>query len=375
MSKKPSPWRTELALICVALTAAFFLFIGTGWVNENLSHLVLTACFAWLFAMIFWGAVAIVRHADALAARLGEPYGTLILTLAVISIEIVTVASVMLTSGGENPQLARDTMYGVVMIVLNGLVGASLLLGGLRHGEPEFNIAGARSYLAVLTTLGVIGLILPDYTVASAGATFSKTQAAFVAAACVALYAVFLWIQTIRHRDYFIHEAATIENIPAHGHEEPPYRTGVHAAILLLGLVPIFILCEKLALFLDLGIGEAGAPPALGGFLVALLILAPEGLGALKAAWKNALQRAVNICLGSALATIGLTIPAVLLVSLCTGQSLILGLGPRETTLLALTFIVSSLTFSGQRTNILLGAVHLVIFAAYFILIFDHAPQ
>ena len=375
MPKKISPWRTELALLCAALTAAFFLVLGNGWIDESLNHLVLTACFAWLFAMILWGAIAIVRHADALAARLGEPYGTLVLTLAVISIEVVTVTSVMLTSNDANSSLARDTMYGVLMIVLNGLVGASLLIGGLRHGEPEFNIAGARSYLAVLTTLGVIGLILPDYTEAHAGGAFSNSQAAFVAVACIALYAVFLWIQTVRHRDYFIHEAATIENIPAHGHDEPPYRTWVHTAILLAGLVPVFILCEKLAVFLDLGLDEAGAPPALGGFLVALLVLAPEGLGALKAAWKNSLQRAVNICLGSALATIGLTIPAVLLVSLLTGRGLILGLGPRETILLALTFLVSTLTFSGQRTNILLGAVHLVIFAAYFILIFDHAPE
>jgi Ca2+:H+ antiporter len=375
MPKKVSPWRAELALIGVFLTAAIFLVFGSTLLAHEGSDLILGLSFVWLFGMILWGAIAIVRHADALAARLGEPYGTLILTLAVISIEVVTVTSVMLSSADQNSTLARDTMYGVLMIVLNGLVGASLLIGGLRHGEPEFNITGARSYLAVLTTLAVIGLVLPDFTVARGGAVFSHTQAAFVALACVALYAIFLWIQTMRHRDYFIHEAAKIENIPAHGHDEPPYQTWCHAVLLVGGLIPIFILCKKLAVILDVGIDRTDAPPALGGFLVALLVLSPEGLGSLKAAWKNAMQRAINICLGSALATIGLTIPAVLIVSLLTHQYLILGVGPRETTLLMLTLLVSTLTFSGQRTNVLLGAVHLVIFAAYFIVIFDYAPD
>jgi Ca2+:H+ antiporter len=377
MARKPHPLRAELPLVCVTLTAGFFLTLGAPLLGPASSHLVLGLCFLWLFAMIFWGAVSIVRHADFLAARLGEPYGTLILTLAVISIEVVTVTSVMLASkdNPDNAVLARDTMYGVVMIVLNGLVGGSLLLGGLRHGEPEFNITGARSYLAVLLTLGVIGLILPDYTVAVPEAAFSTTQAIFVAAACIALYGIFLWIQTARHRDYFVHEVARIENIPAHGHAEPPYKTWVHGAVLVGGLIPVFVLCKKLAHLLDAGLDQTGAPAALGGFLVALLVLAPEGLGAFQAAWKNSMQRAVNICLGSALATIGLTIPAVLGVSLYVGQPLILGIGPREITLLALTFLVSTITFSGQRTNVLLGAVHLVIFAAYFIVIFDSEPE
>jgi Ca2+:H+ antiporter len=367
-------WRNERALLGVAATAVFFL-VFDHWIIPGHNGFILAGCFAWFFIMIFWGAIAVVRHADALAARLGEPYGTLILTLAVISIEVVTVTSVMLSSGNQNSPLARDTMYGVLMIVLNGLVGASLLIGGLRHREPELNVAGARAYLAVLTTLAVIGLILPDYTEARVGPVYSETQAAFVAVACIALYAIFLWIQTVRHRDYFVHEAAKIENIPAHGHEDPPYATWVHATILLVGLIPIFILCKKLAFVLDLGLDRAHAPDALGGFVVALLVLAPEGLGALKAAWKNAMQRAINICLGSALATIGLTIPTVLVASLLTGHGLILGVGPRETTLLMLTLVVSTLTFSGQRTNVLLGAVHLVIFAVYFILIFDSAPE
>jgi len=368
-------WRDERALLGAAATAVLFVVFGSTLLTPEGSDLILGVSFVWLFGMILWGAIAIVRHADALASRLGEPYGTLILTLAVISIEVVTVTSVMLSNGDQNSPLARDTMYGVLMIVLNGLVGGSLLIGGLRHREPEFNVAGARSYLAVLTTLAVIGLILPDYTEARAGPVYSETQSIFVALACVALYAIFLWIQTIRHRDYFVHEVAKIENIPAHGHEEPPYATWVHSVILVAGLIPIFLLCKKLAVILDVGLDRTDAPYALGGFLVALLVLAPEGLGALKAAWKNAMQRAINICLGSALATICLTIPAVLLVSIATHRGLVLGVGPREITLLVLTLLVSIITFSGARTNVLLGAVHLVIFAAYIVLIFDYAPD
>jgi Ca2+:H+ antiporter len=369
-------WRAEAALLGVAITAVVFLLFGKPLLNAEAPLPVLGASFVWLFGMIIWGAIAVVRHADSLATRLGEPYGTLILTLSAISIEV---------SGGSNPYLARDAMYGVLMIVLNGLVGGSLLLGGLRHREPEVNIEGARAYLAVLITISVLGMVLPDYTEAAAVAMFSDTQALLMALAALFLYAIFLWIQTVRHRDYFtsaIHRDGTrvpyantnVAEAPAHGDAPAPYKTWIHTTLLIGGLVPIFLLCKKLAVLLALGIDRAHAPPALGGFLVALLVLTPEGMGALRAAWHNQMQRAMNISLGSALATIGLTIPAVLTASLLLKKPVALGLGEREVVLLQLTLLVSVITFSGRRTNILLGAVHLIIFAAYFVVIFDRLP-
>jgi len=378
-------WRAEAALAGVAGTAALFLIFGNRWLATDGGNGWLGFCFAWLFVMILWGAVTVVRHADALATRLGEPVGTLVLTLAAISIEVFTVVSVM-RAGNENSLLARDTMYAVLMIVLNGLVGVALLLGGLRHHEQEVNVSGGRSYLSVLLTLAVLGLILPNYTQRTPGPMISNFQAVMLAAGALLLYGIFLWIQTVRHREYFSSAgradgssasppAGKSESEPTHGHAHAPYRTWVHGALLVGSLLPVFLLCKQLAVLLNFGIAKAHAPDALGGFLVALLVLTPEGLGAVRAAWNNSMQRAVNILLGTALSTIGLTIPAVLCVSLIAGQPVLLGLNPRETVMLVLTLLVSLLTFSSRRTNILNGAVHLVIFAAYVVLIFDQAPD
>ncbi len=385
MAEAPKAWwKAEAALAGVLATAAVFLIFGGQWLAADASTGLLAGCFVWLFLMILWGAITVVRHAEALATRLGEPLGTLVLTLAAISIEVVTVTSVML-AGGENSSLARDTMYAVLMIVLNGLAGLALLLGGLRHHEQEVNVAGARAYLAVLMTLAVLGLILPNYTLSGGGAMFSDTHALLMALSALGLYGIFLWIQTTRHRDYFTRDTRPDgtrtpfpqpkrEEEPAHGHAPAPYRTWVHFVLLLGALLPVFVLCKKLAVILHYGLEKTSAPDELGGFLVALLVLTPEGLGALKSAWNNSMQRSVNILLGTALSTIGLTIPAVLGVSLALHKSIVLGLAPRETVMLALTLLVSGLTFGSKRTNILFGAVHLVIFATYVALIFDQVP-
>lgn len=378
-------WRAEAALAAVLATAVIFLLFGGSWLSHEASSGVLGVCFLWLFAMILWGAITVVRHAEALATRLGEPIGTLVLTLAAISIEVVTVTSVMVSSG-EDSTLARDTMFAVLMIVLNGLAGLALLLGGLRHHEQEVNVSGARAYLAVLMTLAVLGLVLPAYTLTGGEASFSKPQAVLMAISALGLYGIFLWIQTTRHRDYFTKEKGPSgtrvpfaqrksEEEPAHGHGPAPYATWVHAALLVGCLLPVFVLCKKLAIILHYGLEKTSAPDELGGCLVALLVLTPEGLGALRAAWANSMQRSVNILLGTALSTIGLTIPAVLCVGLVLGKSIVLGLSPRDTVMLVLTLLVSALTFGSRRTNILFGAVHLVIFVTYLTLIFDQLPE
>lgn len=366
--------RAELPLWFSIITALLFLLFGPQWLTgfANVSWLLLV--FVWLFLAILWSAFAVVRHADCLAIRLGEPYGTLILTLSVISIEIMMIAAVMIT-GVDKPALARDTMYSVLMIVLNGMIGASLLLGALRYREQQYNLQGATAFLAVIVPLAIVGLILPNYTQASAGPTFSSAQALSLVLMTVGIYAVFLSIQTVRHRSHFTEpiDASSKENLPrAHNHIRlSPRSVPYHGILLLCYLVPLVLLSKKLALPIDHGITVLGAPPALGGFIVAVLVLSPEGLGAIHAALSNQLQRAVNIFLGSALATISLTIPAVLVIGLVTGEPVILGLEPEEAVMLITTLMVSIITFGSGRTNVLLGAVHLLLFLTYFMLIFD----
>jgi Ca2+:H+ antiporter len=294
--------------------------------------------------------------------------------MSVISIEIMMIAAVMIT-GADKPALARDTMYSVLMIVLNGMIGASLLLGALRYREQQYNLQGANAFLAVIVPLAIVGLILPNYTLASAGPTFSRAQALSLVVMTVGIYAVFLSIQTVRHRSHFTEPVDTSFNngFPRAHHDIKlsPRSVPYHGILLLCYLVPLVLLSKKLALPIDHGITVLGAPPALGGFMVAVLVLSPEGLGAIHAALANQLQRAVNIFLGSALATISLTIPAVLVIGLVTGEPVALGLEPEEAVMLITTLMVSIITFGSGRTNVLLGAVHLLLFFTYFMLIFD----
>lgn len=276
--------------------------------------------------------------------------------------------STIMIHGENNPTLARDTMFAVLMIVLNGMVGLALLTGALRHHEQYFNLQGAGAFLNLLVPLSVLGLVLPNYTISTPGPTLSSAQEVFLVAVSVTLYGIFLTIQTVRHRGYFQQElSAHPETVD---HPEPARRpSGWHAVGIVGALAPVVLLAEELAGYVDFAIEHLHAPAALGGVLIAALILAPEGLGALRAAWANHLQRSVNICLGSALATISLTVPVVLMIGLVTGRSVELGLGSLGVTLLALTLLVSLITFASGHTNVLQGAVHLVLFLSYVFLI------
>lgn len=348
-------------------TALLFLVAGERLLGD-LSHPAWVALlFIWLFSVVLGAALAVVRHADCLAAKLGEPYGTLILTLSAITIEVMMISTMML-HGENNPTLARDTMFAVVMIILNGMVGLSLLLGGLRHREQQYNLQGANAYLSVLIPLAVLGLILPNYTVTTAGPTLSPVQEEFLILVSVGLYAAFLTIQTTRHRTYFVLEqgedsggrsASNVRSVP------------FHALLLAAYLLPVVFLAEKLALPLDYGIEMMGVPHELGGVVVAVLVATPEAIGAVRAAMANHMQRSMNIFLGSVLSTIGLTIPAVLAISLLSGKSIVLGLQHADFVMLLLTLAVSVVTFASGRTNILQGMVHLLLFMAYLLLIFE----
>jgi Ca2+:H+ antiporter len=369
-----STLRREWLLGAAFATTALFLLFGKGWLADLSNPLWFALMLVWLFAVIMSSAFAVVHHAESLAVRLGEPLGTLVLTLSVIGIEVMMISAVMLTGEGK-PALARDTMFGIVMIVLNGMIGIALLLGGLRHHEQEYNLQGANAFLTLIVPLTVLGLILPNFTKASAGPTLSVFQSVFLAIISIGIYSLFLIIQNWRHREYFVKPAKVVEHaavLPGHGAGIETNSITYHALFLVMYLLPVVVLAEEIALPIDHGIEVLHAPLALGGFLVAALILSPESLSATRAALANDLQRSINILLGSVLASIGLTIPAVLTIGLVTGKTIVLGLDPADSLLLVLTLAVCALTFTSNRTNVLLGAVHLLLFFAYLMLIFEH---
>jgi len=368
---RPVGWlRSEAAFVAGAVTTALFWSFGDRWLSDLSSPWWYALLFGWAFAIMLWLSFGVVRHADYLAVLLGEPYGTLILTISVIGIEVVLIAAVMLA--GDNPTLGRDTMFSVVMIVLNGILGLTLLMGGIRHHEQVYNLQGASAYLGVIIPLSILGLVLPRFTTSAPGGQLANRDAVYMIFMSAGLYAVFLAVQTMRHAEFFEepgeshasgsdHEEllATVQSIPH------------HAALLVLTMLPIVLLSKKMALLVDHGVEALGAPPALGGFFVATLVLAPEGLSAVRAALANRLQRTVNLALGAALSTIGMTIPAVLVVGLATGKTVELGLEPPQIVILLLTLLVSVVTFGIGRTNVLQGAVHLILFVTYVMMIFQ----
>jgi Ca2+:H+ antiporter len=363
--------RAELALVISMGTAAIFFGTGNRLV-ENITHpLLLMAVFLWLFVTILWSAICVVRHADCLAIKFGEPYGTLILTLSAIAIEVAMISTAML-HGKNNPTLGRDAIFAVVMIALNGLVGLCLLMGGLRHREQHYNLQGVNSYLNVIMTLAVLGLVLPTFTTSTSGPTLSGLQGIFVAVTSVGLYAIFVLIQTMRHSQYFMESTDVVVALTksTHRHQLQVRSTGFHAAMLLLYLITVVSLSEKFGIPLDNCIEHFGMPQAFGGAIVASLVLAPEGIGAIEATLRNQLQRSVNILLGSVLATIGLTIPAVLTIGLITNRSIVLGVQGGNLPLLLLTLAVSVVTFTSGKTNVLQGCIHLLLFAIFVLLIF-----
>lgn len=366
--------RREAAFLASAGSAAIVYLIGSQWFVDLTPYPLRTiGLLIWIFAVMLWASFAVMRHADGLAELLGEPYGTLVLTLSVITIEVAVIAAMVL-HGSDNPTLARDTMLAVLMIVLNGIIGLSLLIGGIRHGEQDFNLQGARSFVSVIVTLATLTLILPRFTTSTPDPSLSRGQEAFFVTITILLYLTFLAIQTIRHRGFFMQPTLSVEVSAAPAGREanhrPPLSIGQHTFFLVVMLVSVVLLSKKLAIVTEYEMAQIHAPDALGGILVAVLVLAPEGLAALHAASLNRLQRAVNICLGSALATIGLTVPAVMTISLIFNTHVILGLDLSHMVLLILTLLLSAITFGGGRTNMLQGAVHLVVFLVYMMLVF-----
>jgi len=360
----------EWPLLVSGGTTGLFMAFGKGWLADLSNIGWLCLMFVWLFGTILLSAFAVVRHADALAERLGEPFGTLVLTLSMSGMEMMMISAIMY-SGPQESALARDTMLAIVMIVLNGLAGLCLLLGGLRYREQTYNLYGANAFLAVLVPLAVLGLVLPSFTTSSPGPTLSPFQAVFLIVMSVGLYAIFLSIQTVRHRDYFVAPDGPDAHEQAAAGPHGEQSTAHHAVLLLAYVLPIVLLSKKVAVPIDYGISVLRAPAALGGLLVAVLILSPESMAAVRAALTNRLQRSINLALGTALSSISLTIPAVLIIGFISDKTIILGLDPPNIVLLVLSLVVAMLTFALERTNILLGAVHGLLFLAYLMLIFQ----
>lgn len=354
--KTTTPVWTWLAPLVACAVLVIALVIGVG---STLAGFCVLALGAAVFAA--------VHHAEVVAHRVGEPFGTLVLALAVTAIESSLILSMMLAGGPETAVLARDALYAAVMIICTGVVGICLLLGGLAHREQSFRVEGAGAGLAALIVLAALTLVLPALTTTTAGGTYSTSQLLFVAASSAALWSIFVFVQTVRHRDYFIPVANSDD---PESHAAPPSARQAWASFgwLLLALVTVVGLAKLLSPTIEKAVAAANAPRAVVGIVIAAVVLLPETWAAARAARANRLQTSMNLAIGSALATIGLTVPLVVLASVIFKLPLVLGLAPKDIALLTVTFLVSAVTLGTGRTHLTHGAVHLVLFAAYLFL-------
>jgi Ca2+:H+ antiporter len=328
--------------------------------------------------------IAAVHHAEVVAHRVGEPFGTLILALAVTVIEVALIVTLMASGGDKASALARDTVFAAVMITCNGILGLSLVVGSLRHHVQEFRVRASNSALAVMTALVTLSLVLPTFTTSAPGPQFSSAQLAFAGVTSLVMYGVFVFVQTIRHRDYFLPVLSGTPAVQRHrdigvpatveeGDEEHAIAPSGKIALLSLGLLLVCLvavvgLAKTVSPKLESAVESAGAPLAVVGVVIALLVLLPETVAAVRAALRNRLQTSVNLALGSALASIGLTIPAIAIASIWLSGPLVLGLGGKEMVLFALTVVTSMLTLATGRATLLQGAVHLMVFSAFLFL-------
>jgi Ca2+:H+ antiporter len=347
---------------------ALLLPLGAAGVMAASLGLAMGTALAAACAVALIGAViAAVHHAEVVAHRVGEPFGTLVLAVAITVIEVALIVSMMLAGGPGTATLPRDTIYAAVMIICTGVVGICLLAGGISHHEQTFRMEGTNSALSALVALAGLSLVLPTFTTSSPEGTYTLSQLVFAAASSLALWAIFVFVQTVRHRDYFLPpKNAEDEDV----HAAPPSNAQALASfgLLLVALVSVVGLAKQLSPMIEAAVVAAGAPKAVIGIAIALLVLLPETWAAVRAALANRLQTSMNLALGSALASIGLTIPAVVVTATVLDLPLVLGLPPKDLVLLALAFLVGAITLGTGRTNVMQGAVHLVLFAAFLFL-------
>ncbi|TMR24272.1 ionic transporter y4hA [Nonomuraea turkmeniaca] len=368
--------RNAARLWTVLLPALALLALGLSWGRE------LPLALAIIVALLLAGAVlAAVHHAEVIAHRVGEPFGSLVLAVAVTVIEVALIVSLMISGGAQTGALARDTVFAAVMITCNGIVGLSLLTVTLKRRIAAFNAEGTGKALATVATLATLSLVLPTFTTSAQGPAFSPAQLGFAAVASLALYALFVVTQTVRHRDYFLpvprearsgegQVSATNDTVDPEEHApRPSGRTALTSlGLLLVALVSVVGLAKVESPIIEGAVSSAGLPQAVVGVVIALLVLLPETIAAINAARRDQVQISLNLALGSAMASIGLTIPAIAVASIWLEGPLLLGLGGTHMVLLALTVVVSTLTVVPGRATLMQSGVHLVLFAAFLFL-------
>lgn len=348
----------------VPLAGCVILAMKFGHVIDGSNPLVQIASAGLLLGAVF----AAVHHAEILALRVGEPFGSILLAIAVTVIEVALIVSIMIDEAPGSEAVARDTVFSAVMIVLNGVAGLCIVLGARRHREQSFQVQGASATLAVLGTLATLALVMPNFTLAARGPAYAPAQLLFIGAVSLVLYCVFVFVQTVKHREYFL-DVGTDAMKPLHPAEVPSARiAGASLILLLVSLTAVVLLAKLLSPALDAAVRAAGLPITFVGVVIAAVVLLPEGIASLKVAMANRLQSSINLALGSAVASIGLTIPVVAVLAFLTDRSLVLGLSGEKMVLLVLTLFVSTLTLGTGRTTVLQGAVHLVIFAVFLML-------
>jgi len=377
------PRSTQIRLAAVWLIVLGFIVFGQSILGNHLSITIASLVFAVLLFTIIGAAFGVVKEADELAHKLGEPYGTLILTLSIVSIEVVLISAVLL-GPGENPTIGKDSIFSVMMIIMNLVMGLCILFGGLKYGEQEYNAQGTLSYIAMIIMLGGLSMMLPNFIVGAGGGMFSNTQAIGLSVLVILLYAAFLLFQIKGYRHLYIQPKPGFMEVPfqekiaddnnalvAADKGNDRKELWIRSVVLLLMILPIVLLSHNMAEVVDFGIKTANLPVLLGGVLIAIIVFTPESMTAIKAARNNEFQRAINLCHGAFVSTMGLTVPAILVIGLITGKSVLFGMTSTEMILFVITLLLSLITFNGKRTTPILGIMHLVLFAVFIMLIFN----
>ena len=378
------PSKTRILLIVIWLIVVGFSIFGHSILGDSMSPSVAGVVFLVLLITIIAAAFGVVKEADELAHKLGEPYGTLILTLSIVSIEVVLIAAVML-GPGEVATIGKDSIFSVMMIIMNLVIGLCILLGGKKFGEQEYNSQGTMSYIAMIIMLGGLSMMLPNFIQGAGGGVFTNVQAVVLSVFIVILYGFFLAFQVKGYSHLYVQPKAGFMEVPYEERisvsksddknnaltKEDKKEISIRAVILILMILPIVLLSHNMATVVNYGIKAANLPPQLGGVLIAFIVFTPESMTAVKAALNNEFQRTINLCHGAFVSTVGLTVPAVLTIGLITGKTVLFGLTSTETILFIITLLLSLMTFAGKRTTPFVGIMHLVLFATFILLIFN----
>lgn len=376
--------KTIIRLLLTWGVVAIISFIKTDALGKDLTPLIGFGVFVVVLITIIGASFGVVKEADALAARLGEPYGTLILTLSIVCIEAILITAVLL-GPGEFPTIGKDSIFSVMMIIMNLVMGICIIGGGLKYGEQEYNAQGALSYLSMIVLLGGVSMVLPNFVVGAGGGAFTNFQALFISIAIAIVYAIFLKFQMKQYSYMFVQPnlgktvnlyVKPTENRVSNKSLTPPKggfdkETSIRTLVLLACIIPIVILSSPMATVVNYGIEITNLPPQLGGVLIAIIVFTPESITAIKAALNNELQRAVNLCHGAFVSTVGLTVPTVLVVGLITGKTVLFGMSTVEMLLFFVTLVLSLMSFLGKRTTPILGVIHIMLFAVFVMLIFN----